>query len=384
MNKREEKSVRVRGVRWGAIVLATAVLPLSCSIPGDQEPVDAVNEEGEFVVEAVAACTTCISLENTAQLGSEDGPGYLEVAMFGVVDSMGNYWVSQFDGPKVFSPEAEYLGQVGRLGEGPGEFRMGGDLFVDEAGNIHIFDPQLSRETVFSPSWELIKTVQLPGAVFQAVPLNGGRLLANFRASSPDKVGLPLHVIEGPKVIRSMGPTSGSHDMENYRLLARDAKRDVVLSMRNDEYLIKEWDGDGNLLRAFRRQDAWTDPVEEGGLGLGPETPPPPYVADLFVDSLSRAWVIYWLPRPDWQDHVEEFRYYDGSIGYRPEGGQTESVMYAVLEILDLEEARVLYRVESEELFGGVLTDGRVFGITHDEIGAPLLSIWSVDITPGR
>lgn len=65
-----------------------------------------------------------------------------------------------------FSESGQMLRQVGRQGNGPGEFQMLNSLVATDSGTILAYDTQLKRLTEFSPVGELIRTSTLVNASF--------------------------------------------------------------------------------------------------------------------------------------------------------------------------------------------------------------------------
>ena len=362
--------------------------PLAC---GDaQEQVPGTQEQGPGNGETVLAvdgrtCDTCLSFHQVVELGQEDGPGYLRAVFFVALDSTDNYWVSQPYGPKVYSPEGEFLGQVGQEGEGPGDFRDAGDLYVDERNNVHVFDRANVRETVIGPDRQVIATSQLAGPYSQAVPIGDGRLAVNFASMKADLIGLPIHVVQGDSVLRSFGPTEGAHSLRLNKTLAYDPEREILYSIGVGEYLIEAWSRSGVLRAGYRRVGLWEprDLMVSSG-PVSPDNPPHPYVSDLRVDSDGRVWIAIWVPRDDWQNHLEERRLPDGRLAYVPQGGVSETLMRSIVEVVDPKAARVVYQAEFDELIGGFLGDTTAYGITHDPIGAPRLTVWSINIQGGH
>jgi len=104
---------------------------------------------------------TTVSPREIFRVGGED-----EDVLFGVIGSIAigkddNIYMldSQINLVHVFSPDGEYIGEIGREGEGPGEFRGGTDIFVDAEGNIAVIQ-------------------QMPGKIIRITP--GGDALDNF------------------------------------------------------------------------------------------------------------------------------------------------------------------------------------------------------------
>lgn len=87
-------------------------------------------------------------------IGEIAGPEEYQFGYVGgvAVDAGGRIYVSDRMGSfiRVYSPGGEFLRQIGREGDGPGEFRHPTDLFFDEAGRLWVRDSQ--RATVLAPA----------------------------------------------------------------------------------------------------------------------------------------------------------------------------------------------------------------------------------------
>jgi hypothetical protein len=63
---------------------------------------------------------------------------------------------------KVFSADGKFLRNVGRTGEGPGEYRSINAVTITSQGYIAVLDMQLSRMTYFTLAGSLVTTTRLP------------------------------------------------------------------------------------------------------------------------------------------------------------------------------------------------------------------------------
>lgn len=132
---------------------------------------------------------------------SGQAPPYLgkvgEVASLGkqklvVQDRMtSDLWLSAADGHE--------LRQLGRRGNGPGEFQAVTQLSVTPGNTIYAFDGRLNRISSFAPDGTFLTTIPLPGEQFagpgtfarNAWVLDSGRILQYGSRLSPDESGRP-------------------------------------------------------------------------------------------------------------------------------------------------------------------------------------------------
>ncbi len=96
--------------------------------------------------------------------GDED-----EDVLFGVitsvaVDSDGLVYLldAQMNVVHVFSPEGEFLREIGREGEGPGEFRRAEDLFLTVDGNIAVMQRMPGKIVQITTGGDALENYKLP------------------------------------------------------------------------------------------------------------------------------------------------------------------------------------------------------------------------------
>ena len=77
------------------------------------------------------------------------------------VSADGTIYVADGVGPRLrmYDETGGYLGQIGRSGEGPGEYRQINGVVLTPSGELAIFDTSLRRITLFSASGELLRTL---------------------------------------------------------------------------------------------------------------------------------------------------------------------------------------------------------------------------------
>jgi hypothetical protein len=84
---------------------------------------------------------------------------------------------------RIFSDSGELLHSFGRAGEGPGEFRSMGRIFLLPGDSILVTDTRLDRLTIFSPAGAVVRTAQIEAPPAGTIPsptvrLRDGSLLA--------------------------------------------------------------------------------------------------------------------------------------------------------------------------------------------------------------
>lgn len=87
---------------------------------------------------------------------------------------------------RVFDPDGRLLANLGRRGEGPGEFRRPRFTAFADDGSLYVADSNLPRITRFTPSFALDTMFALPEAqkLHGLVTVNGGFAVGHIRAIS--------------------------------------------------------------------------------------------------------------------------------------------------------------------------------------------------------
>lgn len=372
------------------ILLASGVV--ACAQP-DEPPrahwTDVTDStEVRLIRESESLCEDCITLERVLVMGDTIGDGYLREAMHMVRDSAGNYWFGQYEAVKVFDAAGEYVGEVGRAGEGPLEWDSAMPVHTDAAGRVHVFDLGNYRYSVVGPDFTLVEEERLLDHVHDVHALGDGeRWVLNMWHPTPDAIGSPLHVWEGGEIVRSFGdfvdPANPRADTDAWRIFTTDAAHRTFSAEQYGSYEIEVWNEAGRRITGFLEPE-FNDPPHDPEAPLSADNPPASTIRALRVDSEDRLWVLSWQLRDDWLDMMEERRGPDGRITLEMKPGL--AIMDRIdgqIDVIDLTAATVIARARME---GVVLVDflgedalwaGEYAGAGHLRVG-----IWEIDFTP--
>ena len=381
----QSRQALVRGqVSRPLFLLAIAAVPMliCCADDGGDKKVsfwESISDSTAWltITDAEDVCLDCIEVTPVVTLGEDDGPGAIMESQFVAVDGRGQYWVSQPDGPMVFSSAGEFIRQVGRRGQGPGEFLRPTLVHTDSGGRVHVFDIGNLRETVFNPDLTLALERSVTAAVHATAALPGlDDYVANLTVPSPDLFGVPLHIVKDGALAVSFGATEFTGPHELARKVAVDTALRVYAGKPN-QYEIEIWSKDGRRIIGLRRPDAWPVPTAEELGPFAPDKPPIGQLFDIRPSGEDRLWVIYWLPKSDWREHLTEVITPDGRILYRPARG-IESLYESHIELIDLRQGRVLTRTATENVVGNFLSDQLMYGPHLTAAGAPRVVVSQV------
>ena len=360
----------------------------SDSTPSDWR--DARDSTGfRTLVESPTICRDCIVLERVAVLGDTAGPGYIEWTQNVTRDSLGNYWVGQRDGPKVFDSAGNFLRQVGRAGQGPMEFRRIVRMHTDRDGRVHILDSDNIRETVVGPDFQLYEENRIFGfgSYPASAPLPGReRYVLNMFHMTADRGGLPLHVVEGSEILYSFGEPI---DEASPRLSQNKARRRVaadrsgyIFSAEYLEFGVEAWTGTGRRVTGFVGPKLAEEKPVSGPLSA--ERPPPSMLMAIQPDEAQRLWVVSSGPRDDWLENFRDVERPNGRVGLEPIDDDPRATYIVRIDVIDLDRALIIASSERNELIGAFIGDGLGLEIRYTEIGIPQAFVWSLALKEPR
>lgn len=334
------------------------------------------------VATTTETCDDCLHFRELVELGDKDGGGLHHESHWATVDSLGNYWIGDVDGPRVYTSEGKFKHKVGRSGQGPLEFAAAGPIFTDSSGNVHVLDPRNQRESVIAPDFSLVRDGPLPpGWVYESLPIPGTSLsLVSAVFHTADLLGYPLHIVRGADLVKSFGmKQSGIQIVSTMPLLRRlaIAPTGELFSAGYFDYAIEAWSQDGRRISGWRRPGLWNPPPDGVPQPLGPSSPPGGLFIAMRVDRADRLWTITWVPRKNWKDDVHEVELPGGTVAYQPNHSNA-SLYTTAIEVIDLDTGEILARSELDERVEGFMGADRIYGNRLDADDVPRLVVWRI------
>lgn len=330
-----------------------------------------------------SGCRGCrITVTRIATLGAFDGPGIIESENTGaVVDGRGRYFLFQPYRPwvKVFDARGRYVTTMGREGAGPGEFRGVGMVRIGRGDTIHVFDAELARHSVFAPDLRFVRahpTELMPQV--DGIVLADGRVVIPQLVTTPERVGLPLHLIRDGRVERSFGSESGAFRPDLPELLARSAapaQDGGIWSAHRYRYRIELWTAAGRKTRELRREVAWFPP-HTGNWRPSTTTPPPTLLREVWQDAEGLLWARILVADRDWRRAVSTGGPHGSTIT------SNDAYRDTLLEVIDPVRGRVLASARLPNTFLH-LGRNRVGAVVTNADGVPFFAVWQLDlVTP--
>lgn len=287
------------------------------------------NGDGE-----VAMCKACtIELTEIAILGNSEGPGSFELPPNGRawdIDSDQRFWIGNGTQLLIFDRRGQFVQQVGRAGEGPGEFRGISRVLCVPGDSVLVLDVRLGRASVFDSSGRYIRNIRMMdrAQAFDIAVLRWPTdIIMNAVVLEETSVGWPLHVLDfsGPETTlkRSFGDNDGRYvfgqELKLQRMIGLGGKTDFWTAPLYT-LALKHWSVDGQeLSHSFSLQPDWLSQEAEP-LPLGtPSTPPARLIRALWVDpERDLVWTVAWIPRRDWAEAWKTIKPLPGQGEVRP------------------------------------------------------------------
>lgn len=268
-----------------------------------------------------------------------------------------------------------FVRQVGRRGEGPGEFlRIAGIRAV--ADSLYVLDKGNTRLTVLGPDLQLVRDARVPVRPIDLQPLSvvaGVGVLVNGWAHTAELAGAPIHLFDqdGTRV-RSFGtdresPYRSPNARNGFRhgAAVSGARHWTV---RLNQYLLEQWDLEtGRRLKAVEIEDEWPGAAYRNGQ---PIQAAPPLIFALHLDRFGRAWIVgretVGEPQPP--------------IAHGADQSDLAEVVDLRIDVVDLTAGKVVASTTLPDYAGGFLETGQLFSFrSMDSPGQ--MSVWDPSVT---
>jgi hypothetical protein len=240
--------------------------------------------------------------------------------------------------------------------EGEGERVEIAAITLVGGDSLRVWTLSPNQRLLFSPDYRLdgVDILGFP-PTNQVLTLDRGRSVLNLELQAADRVGLPLHLVEGGSITRSFGSTTGVYRPDVPGMTLRRISRGRegrIWSAWVTRYLIERWTVDGDHEGEISRPAPWFPPY-----GDSPGLPAmrSAVLEDIWEDSRGRLWTAIRVP----DAHQPESR------PTRGDGGFNRAAYFdTILEVLDPAAGRVIASTRIPEsainfIEGGLLSTTR-------------------------
>lgn len=283
----------------------------------------------------------------------------------------------------VFNQDGSFLRQVGREGDGPGEYRGIGRIAITKGDSVVVFDQVLRRYTVLSPDYRYVRSERLPvGPEPQTVLMPDGFFIFNVPMYTPLQVGLPLHLVS-PRgyLVRSFGSESGVYRpdvpyLDRRAIAVHDTT--TVWSAYRTQYVIDLYDiRTGSKIKEITRSTPWFPPNFKPLKGRVEPDKPEPFLAGIQEDHNGLLWVLLYVPDPNWQTAVRADREHEA----HPSIIDNNAYLDTVLEILEPVSGRILGSKTFDEVFTHIVQPGLLARVVERTDGSVKMETARVVLT---
>lgn len=288
-------------------------------------------------------------------------------------------------GISVYDSSGTLLRVFSRRGQGPGEHESARVVVATRGDTVHLFDNALRRYTVFSPSYDYVRSLPYPGRVWQAVEMSDGSLAVNADFSTPDRVGFPLHRLNRDgSIAQSYGTEVEVYRADSDFLLLRYisvADRDRIWAVSWVHYQPTLWSPDQKVAE-LQRLASWFPPVETPRYP-GLNQPPTPWVHGIWMDrERQQLWTMLRVPDAKWAPQPGAQAGHSGRA--RPVI-RWDREYDTIVEVIDLATGRLLATQRYDEALWQLVPGGYVTRYREAPDGEPFLDVWQLRIvTPSR
>jgi hypothetical protein len=340
-------------------------------------------------IQTDAACSQCrtIQLQRAVSLGSEIGEGY--VSSPAGIAFWRSHWIlthwAKRSSMSIYTHAGEFVRDVGRNGDGPGEFRLAGRLLVS-SDTLFVLDHALARVTAYDSLWTLLGTRSVPtgnAISFDRTP--SGQFILSAVVNSRETMGRPLHLLtpDGER-ISSFGVDTiivrPDLPHRNQRLIALGPMGDLW-SVRRTDYVLERWDLSGEKRDELRRGADWFPPHGRGGF-VARDKPPNPTINAFWIDSDDRAWIGIEVPDAEWRRAVVSKGIVQGRELW---GFESEDAYYdTIIEVVDLRSGRLVARGRMDQALTSARYPGLIVTYREAKDGSQVIDVWRPRINPNQ
>lgn len=332
-------------------------------------------------------CSECIVLTSAIHVAIDSGPGAVDEARAVALDIAGRIWVGTGRGILIYSASGAYLQTLGRRGDGPGEFRAPGPIFVNNNGLVRFIDQVSFRETSFDSAFTFLGVKSLPlGPIFDAEALDaqGDTVLVNAEFFDVERVGNPAHIMAGGRVLQSFAmPQDSMFDARTEHMQRKVAvlPSGQLAIVKVYDYEVEVFARDGKRVLRFSRTGLWTPPAGGVARPLSPDVELHGFVQDVQADSEGRLWVLSWEPRADWRRNVVEGTAPDGTRRFTQKDSQS-ALRRSRIDVIDLHTGALVATTTHDAMLWGFPARGRLYGYTYAPTDEPRLEVFNLTLIP--
>lgn len=336
-----------------------------------------------------ASCGSCtIQLARLVSLG-DTAEGLSSWPASVIRDSRGRFIVLQpygSDGILAFSDRGEPLGNIGRAGAGPGEFRSPVAIALGRADSVLIVDRMNARLSVLDPNWRFVRSAPAPANAFGILQLASHDIVINASVGDRSLVGFPFHQFDAVgNHKKSFGYTDGTiitpeNEDQVQKVVALARAGGFWAAELAHKYAITLYDDRGRVVRVIERRAAWCPSNQEPAAAISPKTPPRPEVWGLFEDSKGLLWILVRVADRRWARGLSASgqRNADGQVVYAPTSA--DQLFDTIVDVIDPQKVSLIASQRFDQALLNVVQPGVVAHVKASSVGGFILEIVRMEL----
>jgi len=341
----------------------------------------------KIVVGDAQTCGTC-RLQRTSIVAVRDTEHLLlPNAASLLVDGRGQVYAQDMQTKQflVFDPRGKWIGRVGGVGSGPGEFKSAISAKIDQFDSLWVSAPGQRRVSIFAPSSRAYVRDVLVEA--QIGPNSGDWLLLDRGQAivslpyAPKPEDRLIQLGADGRVVKKLGPEAEVRVRSATLAPARDGKHFWRVRVTSSAYVIEKWTNAGTLLQVLERAAKWwAQPF-----GDDPPTRRPGggdiHVESVREDTSGKLWVMMRLPRQTYWENRPRAQTVKERSKSEMQTLPRVPAFYRLLDVLDASTGKLVYSDSAQaSLYAVVTPDIILCGSSEDDNGFPIWSLCRVTL----
>jgi hypothetical protein len=342
--------------------------------------------QATVVISEDVGCECRLDVERVTRLSDPDGRAGLSSPLVIERISEGRYLVvpaTQQGTILLFNSSGRYERSIGRVGQGPGEFRAVVAIRTGLADSTVLMDGGNRRLAVLDPALAPSRTARVPvmSAWFGILEDGSVAILTGIpRAGSPqDRVHVFSPRMEPIRSFMSAGQVAFGDPAEPPRRRMSVSKDGVVVVGHHDQYVLEIWTAAGQHVATLQRDPDWfrLNPA------LRSDGDPSPRLETPRIGADGRIWTVSHVPDRYWRAALDTVRdMYGRRVMGVPEGAQNRS-WDSVIELINPKTRVLLGSVRMDARVTLISDDGFAADYHQDEAGNPYIDVWRLTLVRG-
>lgn len=223
--------------------------------------------------------------------------------------------------PRIYGADGQLQFSVGRLGDGPGEYRTPIVWSTLPGDSLLVADEMRSTVAIVDPHGNLVRRLAIPVGIRQIIVTIDQTFVGNAPYNRDGNESIPLMRLDRAGNLASSfgGDSVGCGQfcgVLGSRRLVADAHGGVWAAHQAKAYVVEHYDRAGRRTKQFKLSPEWFVPMDSFPPPRGDRTPMS-MIHGLSLDADGRLWVMGSTADSAWQDGLGDPRPGEGG-SYRP------------------------------------------------------------------